>query len=177
MFEAVEDLDLPQCTLAIRLVLKWTYFFDSHLLLSLVVSGRAACKHNTPLHNLVLLVQPIQTQRSPATPTTIESASFQVIYSHLPHHSICSLSDVREAGVARAHVEGLPANYLRRRFACHVVSGGCCILYLERYTPRPARGGKSLFVQSAKQKRGAMVSGGRGKGAESNYKGCIAATN
>ena len=46
VLEAVEDLDLPQCALAVGLVLKRTYLFDCHLLLCFTVKCRAVsvCK-------------------------------------------------------------------------------------------------------------------------------------
>ena len=43
MFETVEDLDLPQCPLAVGLVLKRSYLFDGHLLFRRIVQRRAAC--------------------------------------------------------------------------------------------------------------------------------------
>lgn len=39
MLESVKDLDLPQRSLAVGLVLKWPYFLNGHLLLGLVVNG------------------------------------------------------------------------------------------------------------------------------------------
>lgn len=37
MLEAVQDLDLPECALAVRLVLKWAYFLNGHFLLCLII--------------------------------------------------------------------------------------------------------------------------------------------
>ena len=52
MFEAVEDLDFPQSTLAVSLVFKRAYLFDCHFLLSFAVQCRTAVRPQKIIYTL-----------------------------------------------------------------------------------------------------------------------------